>query len=97
MPLWYFNRNTGKIYFLPIFKIKSEILYNNLNIFQRLSNFYGLIGFVLLILQFIGVFFPNLNLKGLFKIAFLLIFTCFITASFWSGFTMVCIRSCSLE
>jgi cytochrome c-type biogenesis protein CcsB len=67
------------------FKIKSEVLYNNLNIFQRLSSFYGFIGFVLLVLQFIGVFFPNLNLKGPFKIAFLLLFACFIMHVFGLG------------
>jgi hypothetical protein len=61
------------------FKIKSEILYNNLNIFQRLSSFYGLIGFVLLILQFIGVFFKHL--KGIIKLL-LLILACFII-HFW--------------
>jgi cytochrome c-type biogenesis protein CcsB len=73
-----FQYKYGKNILPSEFKVKSEVLYNNLNIFQRLSNFYGLIGFVLLILQFIAVFFPSLNLKGTIKIAFLLIFACFI-------------------
>ena len=66
-------------------KIKAEILYNKIDIFQRISTFYGLIGFILLILQFIGVFVPNFNLKTIFKIAFTLLFTCFLFHIFGLG------------
>ena len=36
-------------------KIKLEIKYNNINIFNRLTSYYGLIGLILLILHFISI------------------------------------------
>jgi cytochrome c-type biogenesis protein CcsB len=44
-------------------KIKVEILYNKLNLFDRIAGIYGIVGFILLILQFLSVFLPRLNLK----------------------------------
>lgn len=58
-------------------KIKAEILYNKLDLFQRISMYYGLIGFILLVFQFIGVFAPRFNLKSIFKVAFVLLAICF--------------------
>lgn len=60
-------------------KIKTEILYNELNIFDRLGSVYGLIGFLLLILQFIAIFKPRLNLKLSIRIATIIIVIAFIT------------------
>ena len=40
-------------------KIRIEILYNNLNIFKRLFPFYGLLGFIMLILLFISLLKPG--------------------------------------
>jgi cytochrome c-type biogenesis protein CcsB len=58
-------------------KTKVEILYNRLNIFDKLGSIYGLVGFVLLILQFVTIFAPRLNLKALSKAATIIIILCF--------------------
>jgi cytochrome c-type biogenesis protein CcsB len=47
----------------PAKKIRMEIFLNKSDIFARISNFYGLIGFVLLLLQLVNLFYPRLNLK----------------------------------
>ncbi len=44
-------------------KLDMEILYNESHIFPKLSKSYGLIGFILLVVLFTGIFKPNLNLK----------------------------------
>ena len=44
-------------------KMKWEIWYNEFNIFKRLMSWYILVGFGLLILQFLQIFIPKLNLK----------------------------------
>jgi cytochrome c-type biogenesis protein CcsB len=72
-----FQSKYGKDVLPSTTKIKAEILYNKLDLFQRISVFYGLIGFILLVFQFIGVFVPRFNLKSVFKVAFVLLFTCF--------------------
>ncbi|MCH2235168.1 MAG: cytochrome c biogenesis protein CcsA, partial [Crocinitomicaceae bacterium] len=57
--------------------IDLEITYNNLNLFQRLMNYYILVGMVLLIIQFVKLFRPGLKDKWVSKIgfyAFLLLF-----------------------
>ncbi len=59
-------------------KIKLEIFYNNSNIFLRVSYLYGLVGFLLLILQFIGIFRVKLNLKIPILIAEILIIAGFV-------------------
>ena len=63
----------------PVTRLKIELLYNRLNLFERLSSWYGLLGLLLLIIQFIGIFHVRLNLKiplriagGLIIIVFLL-------------------------
>lgn len=60
-------------------KIKTETVYNELNIFDRLGSVYGLVGFLLLVLQFVAVFKPRLNLKLSIRIATILIVIAFIT------------------
>jgi cytochrome c-type biogenesis protein CcsB len=45
-----------------------ETFYNRINIFPRLSKFYGLFGLVLMVLQFMIVFRPRKSLKLLFTI-----------------------------
>ena len=37
-------------------KLKAEILYNKLNLFDRIAGIYGIVGFILLIFQFLSVF-----------------------------------------
>jgi cytochrome c-type biogenesis protein CcsB len=44
-------------------KVSLEIFMNQTDIFARISNVYGLIGFVLLLLQFASLFLPGLKLK----------------------------------
>lgn len=44
-------------------KVKLEILLNKWDIFSRISKYYGAIGFVLLLLQFAGLFWTRLKLK----------------------------------
>ncbi|HEY4785478.1 MAG TPA: cytochrome c biogenesis protein ResB, partial [Bacteroidales bacterium] len=55
------------------FKVKLEILYNKLNIFDTLGSIYGVVGFLLLVFQFISIFFPKMNLKPVFRTATILI------------------------
>jgi cytochrome c-type biogenesis protein CcsB len=47
----------------PPQKVSLEIFMNQTDIFARISNVYGLIGFVLLLLQFASIFLPGLKLK----------------------------------
>jgi cytochrome c-type biogenesis protein CcsB len=58
----YQTRYSGDIIPSPN-KVSLEILLNKSNIFSRISNYYGLIGFILLILQFAGLFYSRLKLK----------------------------------
>lgn len=59
------------------FKARLEITYNKTNILDRLSNVYGLVGFILLILQFITIFYSRINLRVPVKIATFLIIIAF--------------------
>jgi cytochrome c-type biogenesis protein CcsB len=47
----------------PAKKIKVEILLNKADIFFTLAKYYGIIGFVLLLLQFTGILYNRLNLR----------------------------------
>ncbi len=55
------------------FKIKSELFFNKFNIFERLTPFYLILGFSLLILVFINIFKPNLRMEKIIKITLVLI------------------------
>lgn len=59
-------------------KINAELIYNELNVFERLIPFYGIIGFILLILSFMHILNPKLNLDKVTKIAKYLLITGFI-------------------
>ena len=59
-------------------KVSMEVLYNNLNIFGKLSKIYMLLGLVLLIFQLSAIFNPAIKLTILRKIAFGLIFILFL-------------------
>jgi cytochrome c-type biogenesis protein CcsB len=59
-------------------KVSAEIFLNESNIFTRISNVYGLVGFVLLIIQFIGLFYTRLKLKIPVTAATILIIIAFI-------------------
>lgn len=59
-------------------KIKAELILNQLNVFGRLSGFYGLLSLLFLGLLFTGIFKPDLNLKTPSKIAIALLVFGFI-------------------
>ena len=59
-------------------KINLEIFYNEFSIFKRLAMYYGLIGFILLILHFINILKPKINLKIIVRIASILIVVLFL-------------------
>ncbi len=58
--------------------VNLEIFYNHFNIFNRLAMYYGLIGFILLVLHFINILKPKLNLKNIIRIASGLIIIMFL-------------------
>ena len=60
------------------FKIKLEIVYNNYDIFKRLARYYGILGLILLILNFILIFKPKLNLNAALRISFYFVSLLFI-------------------
>ncbi|MCP4971085.1 MAG: cytochrome c biogenesis protein CcsA [Arcobacter sp.] len=63
-------------------KIKSEILYNKLEIFKNLTMYYLFLGLFLLFFVFIKIFKPNTNLKNITKIVLLLFVIGFLLHSF---------------
>ena len=60
-------------------KLKVEILYNKLNLFDRIAGIYGIVGFILLIFQFLSVFLPKLNLKPIITAATIVILLTFLS------------------
>jgi cytochrome c-type biogenesis protein CcsB len=58
-------------------KLNTELLYNRLNIFDRISSFYGLLGFILLLLQFIAIFIQKFKIRIISKVFFTLIILLF--------------------
>jgi cytochrome c-type biogenesis protein CcsB len=73
-----FQNKYGKELIPSQFKTKLEILYNKMNIFERLGSFYGLIGFILLLLQFLSIFLPKLKLKRIITLFTILIIAGFV-------------------
>ena len=59
-------------------KIELEIAYNKFDVFKRLMTWYILVGFILLILQFIQIFKPSLKLKWPLRVGFVLFVLMFI-------------------
>ena len=59
-------------------KVKLEILYNDLNIFGKLSKIFMFTGLILLALQLVTLFNPKIKLKGLKKVAFIFIILLFV-------------------
>ncbi len=60
------------------FKIKAEILYNKSNIFDRVGSLYGLLGFILLVLQFIAIFNPGFKMRPVIYVATIIILAGFV-------------------
>ncbi|NPA58550.1 MAG: cytochrome c biogenesis protein CcsA, partial [Aquificae bacterium] len=66
-------------------RLKAEILYNRLSIFERLTPFYFLIGFLSLGLIFAQIFKPSLNLEKASKVVVVLLFIAFLVHTFGLG------------
>lgn len=63
-------------------KTKVELLFNQFNIFERLTPFYLILGFVLIILVFVNIFNPNIKIEKITKITFYLLIIGFIFHTF---------------
>lgn len=59
-------------------KLKTEILYNNINIFKKLFPYYLLIGFILVIALVAKIITPKMSVKWLFRIAFAILSIAFL-------------------
>ncbi|WP_457627698.1 cytochrome c biogenesis protein, partial [Persephonella sp.] len=66
-------------------RLKAEILYNKLMIFERLTPFYFFIGFISLVLIFIQIFKPDANLKKAGMVVVALLFIAFLIHTFGLG------------
>jgi cytochrome c-type biogenesis protein CcsB len=66
-------------------KLNAEILYNRLDLFKKLSKYYLLAGFVLLIIQFIGIFKTNLRFPKIQWGISIVIFALFLAHTFSLG------------
>jgi len=62
----------------PKTKINLEVIYNNLNIFGKLSKIFMFTGLTLLIIQLMTIFNPEIKLKGLKMLAFYFILILFL-------------------
>jgi len=59
-----FQRNNGGEEIPSVKKMELETRYNGIDIFPRLAKWYGMVGFVLLLLLFLAVFFPAMPVKA---------------------------------
>jgi len=59
-------------------KVNLEVFYNEFNIFKRLSGYYGIIGFLLIILHFINILKPKIKLKRVIRISSYLVVVLFL-------------------
>lgn len=73
-----YQRAFGKELIPPESKIKAELLYNKINVFSKLISWYGLIGFILLILLIFQVFRPAINLRWPINIGIFLVIIGFL-------------------
>ncbi|PWE22794.1 cytochrome C biogenesis protein [Aliarcobacter skirrowii] len=63
-------------------KIKAELLLNDFDIFERLMPFYLILGLLLLIIVFINILNPNLNISKITKLTLYLLIFAFIFQTF---------------
>ena len=73
-----FQKKYGKEVMPSDTKIKAEILYNRLMIFERLPILYGLIGFLSIVVIFLRIFFPEKSFNRIKNILVILLFIAFI-------------------
>ncbi|MBN3034359.1 MAG: cytochrome c biogenesis protein CcsA [Bacteroidales bacterium] len=81
-----FQEKYGQEIIPPAARQKFEVFYNSANVFGRLAGFYGLIGFVMLILSFIGLLRPAVNLRPVIRIAMFLVILLFTIHTAGLGF-----------
>ncbi len=80
-----YQKSVASSYMPSDSKIKAELLYNKSLIFNRLSYWYFTIGFVLLIMLLLKVFFPKMNLKWPINIGVSMVFLGFLIHTFGLG------------
>jgi len=66
-------------------KINAEILYNKIDVFGKLISWYGLVGFILLILLLVQIFKPSLKFKWPVRIGIALVILGFLYHTFGLG------------
>ena len=71
----YQMKNGGEIIPAPS-RIRLELVYNKLQLFSRIGNYYGIIGFFLLLWYFLVMFRPGIKGQGLLKVGYWLL--CFV-------------------
>ncbi len=76
--LFTFQERYGKELFPSDTKLNMEIMYNKANIFKRLFQLYGLIGFVMLIFLFINILKPHLRFRLILNIMVWILFAGFL-------------------
>jgi cytochrome c-type biogenesis protein CcsB len=59
-------------------KVSLEVFLNKADIFARIANYYGLVGFVLLLLQFVSLFYTRIKLKVPVAVSIILIIILFL-------------------
>ncbi len=72
-----FQQLYGKEILVTESKIKMELFYNRIDIFKRLSSYYGLIGFILLVFHFLAIFKPKLRFRLLIRISTIVVILLF--------------------
>ncbi len=80
-----YQKYYGSALIPPKSKIKAELLYNKLDIFNRLVPYYLLIGFVLLVLIIVSLINPRFNVIWFVRAGVVLIFLGFMAHTFGMG------------
>ena len=76
-----FQKKYGSEIMPPESKVKLEILYNKVNIFKRLSGYYGIVAFILLVFYFITLLNPKAKLGKAIKIGSYVVILLFVVHS----------------
>lgn len=72
-----FQSKYGEEVIPPASRMKAEAFYNNSNLFKHVTRIYLLIGFLLLLFQFIHIFFQRFSIRGFYKVSFIFILAAF--------------------
>lgn len=68
-----FQQKFGSEVFPSATKIKLEVLYNNVNVFKRLFPYFSAVGFIMLVLLFMGLLNPKYKFKKAIQVGIILI------------------------